>query len=624
MDPRLLQYYNLELQHLRETGAEFAEQFPKIAARLGMHGLEVDDPYVERLLEGVGFLAARVQLKLDAQFPRFTQALLEIVYPHYLTPIPSMLIAQLTPDPDDPNLAGGFKVARGATLSGQLAAGDATECEFRSAHDVTLWPVEIASASYFSFAPDLPLNTLPIAQRIKGGLRIRLKTTAGLTFAQTAIDRLSFYLAGRDDVANKLYELCLASGLGALVLPVKSPPRWHEFVPPAAIRPAGFSDDEALLPVTLRSFQGYRLLQEYFSFPQRFRFFDVSGLAHALKRVDANQVEIVILLGRGEPTLESVVDRSNLALHCTPALNLFPKRADRIHVSDSAHEYHVVPDRTRPLDFEVYAVTGVVGHGIGTDSEQRFLPFYSAYSSDEAHQQSAYFTTRREPRLMSLTAKRRGPRSSYIGTEVFLALVDPAQAPFSGDLRQLSIETLCTNRDLALQMPKGIGSSDVSLDVAAPVQSTRVISGPSRPYAPLADGPVAWRAISHLSLNYLSLVQTTPGEGAAALRDLLELYAASADHSARRQIEGIRSVRVGRVVRRLRAPGPLAFGRGLEITVHIDELAFEGASAFMFGSVLDRYFARHVSINSFTETVLRSEQREINRWGQQWGARPTL
>jgi type VI secretion system protein ImpG len=625
MDPRLLRHYNLELQHLRETGAEFAEQFPKIAARLGMHGLEVDDPYVERLLEGVGFLAARVQLKLEAEFPRFTQALLEIIYPHYLAPTPSMLIAQFTPDPNDPNLARGVRVARGATLSGLLAADDATACEFRTAHDVTLWPVEIVSASYFSFAPDLPLNTLPIAQRIKGGVRIRLKTTAGLTFAQTAIDRLCFYLAGRDDVANRLYELCLATGLGALVLPLKGSPRWHEFVSAQAIQPVGFTDDEALLPVTLRSFQGYRLLQEYFSFPQRYRFFEVTGLARALKRVDSNQLELVMLLGRGEPTLESVVDRSNLALYCAPALNLFQKRADRIHVGDGAHEYHVLADRTRPLDFEVYAVTGVVGHGSGTDSEQRFLPFYSAYSSAPAHRQSAYFTTRREPRLISATAKRRGSRSSYIGSEVFLALVDPTEAPFSGDLRQLSVETLCTNRDLVLQMPKGIGTTDLSLDVAAPVQSIRVISGPSRPYAPLADGRVAWRAISHLSLNYLSLVETTPEEGAAALRALLELYAATEDQNAKRQIEGIRSVRVGRVVRRLRAPGPLAFGRGLEITVHLDELAFEGASAFLLGSVLDRYFARHVSINSFTETVLRSENRgEINRWEQQWGARPTL
>ena len=624
MDPRLLQYYNLELQHLRESGAEFAQQFPKIAARLGMHGLEVADPYVERLLEGVAFLAARVQLKLDAEFPRFTQALLEIVYPHYLAPTPSMLVAQLKPDLNDPNLATGPSVPRGSVLSGIQGPDDATACDFRTAHDVRLWPIEIVSAAYFSFAPDLPLNTLPVAQRIRGGLRIRLKTP-GPKFSQIGVDRLSFYLAGRDDVANKLYELTLAAGLGTLVWPSKSASPRAEFLPASSIRPVGFSDAEALLPVTLRSFQGYRLLQEYFAFPQRFRFFELAGLSSALRRIDADQVDLVVLCGRGDATLETVVDASNVALYCTPAVNLFHKRADRIQITETAHEYHVVVDRTRPLDFEVYQVTNVVGHGLGTDAEQPFLPFYAAYSADEAGQQSAYFTTRREPRLVNATSRRRGVRTSYIGTEVFLSLVDAAQAPFSGDLRQLSIEVLCTNRDLVLQMPVGIGTGDLTLDVAAPVASIRVASGPSSPYAPLADGALAWRAISHLSLNYVSLAQATEQEGAAALRDLLELYAPGADVTARRQIEGLRSVRVGRVVRRLREPGPLAFGRGLEIVLNVDELAFEGASAYLLGAVLDRYFARHVSINSFTETVLRSDARgEICRWGMQQGARPTL
>jgi type VI secretion system protein ImpG len=636
MDPRLLQYYNLELQHLREMGAEFAEQFPKIAARLGMNGLEVTDPYVERLLEGVGFLAARVHLKLDAEFPRFTQALLESVYPHYLAPTPSMLVAQFAPDPNEPNLAAGFVVPRGSMMQGVTGPDDATACEFRTAQDVRLWPIEIVSANYFSYAPDLPLNTLPVAQRIKGGLRIRLRTTAGLKFSQTAIDRLTFYLAGRNDVANTLYELCLAAPLGALLLPGgKSGSRWHEFLPAASIQPVGFSDNEALLPVTLRSFQGYRLLQEYFAFPQRFRFFDVGGLTSAIKRVDGNELELVLLVGRGDPTLEAVVDASNLALFCTPAINLLPKRADRIHVTESAYEYHVVPDRTRPLDFEVYAVTEVVGHGVGADSERQFLPFYAAYTTDDDQHRAAYFTTRREPRLVPASQRRRGVRSSYIGTEVFLALVDSAQAPFSGDLRQLSIQTLCTNRDLVLQMPVGITRSDFTLDAAAPVARIRVASGPSRPYAPLADGAVAWRAISHLSLNYLSLVDSTDAEGAAALRDLLELYSATSDLSARKQIEGIRSVRVQPVVRRLppprrdrlsaRAPSMLAFGRGVEIAVEVDELAFEGGSAFLLGSVLNQYFSRYVSINAFTETVLRSLGRgEINRWVPQWGARPTL
>src|SRR4029450_6455809 len=242
--------------------------------------------------------------------------------------------------------------------------------------------------------------------------------------------------------------------------PLNRPKGGEEPLPARAIQPVGFGDQEALLPVSLRTFQGYRLLQEYFSFPQRFRFFELTGLAPGLKRVDTDQVELVILLGRGEGALESVVDRSNLALFCTPAINLFHKRADRIHVNEGAHEYHAVPDRTRPPVFEVSEAPSVVAHGTGTDSDQQFLPFYAAYSTDLEHQQAAYYTTRREPRLTSASAKRRGRGSSYIGTEVFLSLVDTRQAPYSGDLRQLSIQTLCTNRDLVLQMPVRIGPKE--------------------------------------------------------------------------------------------------------------------------------------------------------------------
>jgi type VI secretion system protein ImpG len=625
MDPRLLEYYNVELQHLREMGAEFAHQFPKIAGRLGMNGLDVADPYVERLIEGVAFLAARVQLKLQAEFPRFTQALLDIVYPHYLAPTPAMLVAQFNPDAEDPSLAASKTVPRGTSMTGMLGVGDPTACDFRTAHDVVLWPLQIVSATYFSFAPDLPLNTLRLAQPIKGGVRIRLKTAEELKFSQLPLDRLSFYISGGDETAHKLYELCTGHTIGALVLPAKGTSRRHELLSGANVRPAGFGDNEALLPVTERGFQGYRLLQEYFAFPQRFQFIDVVGLAGAMKKAPVDEIELVLLFDRGEPGFESIVDKANFSLFCTPAINLFPRRADRIHVSDNTHEYHVIADRTRPMDFEIYEVTDVVGHGGGAESTQKFLPLYSAYVSHRDREHPAYFTVRREPRLPSSAQKRRGPRSTYIGTEVFVSLVDPAEAPFRSDLRQLSIYTMCTNRDLVLQMPIGLGTADFTLDVAAPVKSIRVVSGPSRPFAPLTDGAVAWRAINHLSLNYLSLVNVSAQQGAAALRELLDLYVPAANVGVKKQVDGVRSMAVRPVVRRLPGSRPIAFGRGLEITVTVDELAFQGASAFLLGAVLARYFTGHVSINSFTETVLRSESRgEIQRWGPQWGARPTL
>jgi type VI secretion system protein ImpG len=363
---------------------------------------------------------------------------------------------------------------------------------------------------------------------------------------------------------------------------------------------------------------------------------DVAGLRPVLTQINANELELVILLARGIPSLESLVEASNVALFCTPAINLFEKRGDRIHVSEGSYEYHVVPDRAHPMDFEVYEVRAVQGFGTGAGSEQEFRPFYAAYTGDHDDAHSAYFTTRREPRLMSAAQKRKGARTSYIGSEVFLSLVDARSAPFSGDLRQLSVQMLCTNRDLALQMPVGVAKSDLTLDVSAPVTRIRVVGGPSRPYGALADGAVAWKAISHLSLNYLALVNSSPQEGAAALRDVLELYVPAGDSSSRKQIEAIRTVAVTPAVARLppsrptatKRPGSgstLAFGRGIDVAVEVDELAFEGGSAFMLGAVLQHYLARAVSINSFTRTTLKSLGRGvINQWVPQWGVRPTL
>jgi type VI secretion system protein ImpG len=623
MDPRILRYYNQELLHLREMGAEFSRQFPKIAGRLGMDGIEVADPYVERLLEGVGFLAARVQLKLDAEFPRFTQRLQEIVYPNYLAPTPAMLVARFQPQTDDAGLAQGVTIPRGSALRA-APAGDTAPCEMRTAHDVTLWPVALTDARYFSYAPDLPLAALPGGRRIKGGVRLRLRTTAGLAFNQLPLDDLRLFLSGGDEVAWRLYELCLGAGAGVVVAPPARPLPWHRYVGPDHVRPAGFADSEALLPPALRSFQGYRLVQEYFAFPQRFLFIDVCGIGAALRQHAGDELELVLLFDRGDPTLESVVDAANFTLFCTPAINLFPKRTDRIHLSDAVHEYHVVPDRARPMDYEVYEVDSVVGHGAGAAGEQRFAPMYSACHADDPAG-GAYFTTLREPRLLSDGQQRDGFRSTYIGSEVFVSLVDPREAPFRQDLRQLSVNALCTNRDLPLRMPLGAGATDFTLDIAAPVAAIRCVKGPSPPAAPSWDGAAAWRFISHLSLNYLSLLDTSEREGAAALRQMLALYAPDGGHGVTKQIEALRGVRSRPVVRRLPGAGPIAFGRGIRIELDVDEMGFQGGSAFLFGSVLAAFFARHASVNAFTQTALRSATRgQIMEWEPRCGTRPIL
>jgi len=641
MDPRLLRLYSDELTHLREVGGEFAREFPKIASRLGMEGMEVTDPYVERLLEGFAFLAARVQLKLDAEQPRLIAHLLEATYPNFLAPMPSMMIARLAVDTADPNLARGFAVPRGTALVSTLPRGQDTHCEFRTAHAVTLWPIELVSAQYFSYAPDLPLAQLPQlqgAKAVRGGLRIRLRAGGGQTFSQLGIDRLAFHISAPDEVAFRLHELVLGAAIGTLVHPPRvvgeapTPPLWRGA---ESVRPIGFAADEALLPESLRAFSGYRLLQEAAAMPQRLLFFELGDLAARLARVAGDEVELIVLLERGDAALEALIDAQSLALFCTPAINLFRKRLDRIQLGPGAWEYHVVPDRTRPMDFEVHSLDAVVGFGTGHVAQQRFAPLYATYHEGSKHTQGeahGFYTVRREPRLMSQRQQQQGLRSSYIGEELYLSLVDPQHAPYREDIRQLSVSAWVSNRDLPTLLPNGMAgdaaneqASPWRLDGPGPVLRVDALRGPTRPVTRRPVGELGWSLVSHLTLNHLSLVGESPERGAAALRTMLGLYAPPEDVTWSRHADGVRSLAARTVVRRLPFKGPLSFGTGVEIVLELDELAYQGSSAFLFASVLECFFARHAAINSFTQLTLRTPQRgEVMRWPPRTGLREAV
>lgn len=628
MDRRLLRYYERELRHLRESAVEFAREFPKVAGRLGLDTAKPDecpDPYVERLLEGFAFLSARVQLKLDAEFPRFTQSLLETIYPHYLGPTPSMAIVQFAPDQTEGSLADGFVIPRARAMRSTMGKGDQTACEYRTAHDVTLYPIQVVEAKYFT--RDLATVQPPPVEGAKAGFRIRLRCSPGTTFKDISLDRLNFYLAGADATPMRIYEQILAHAAVVSVQPVRNPVNWRHVTPAAgSVARVGFADEQALLPFGARSFHGYRLLHEYFTLPQRFMFIELANLAPGLAKCDATEVDIVIVTRQANLDLENKVDASHFQLFCTPAINLFPKRADRIHVTERAHEFQVLADRTRPIDFEVYQVLGVTGYGESAEMVREFRPFYAARDAElqGSAGAGAYFAVSRVPRTLSTRERQFGTRSTYTGAEVYLSIVDSTAAPFAPDVRQLGVETLCTNRDLPLRMPVGRGRTDFTMEQGAPVDSVRCIAGPTGPKPSFAEGEFAWRVISHLSLNYMSLADSAE-EGAAALRELLKLYADTADPAVRKQVDGVKHVKRRPITRRVATPGPIAFARGLEVSLSLDEPAFEGSGVFLLGAVLEQFFAKYVSINSFTETVVTTPDRgEIMRWPARVGLRHIL
>jgi len=627
MDPRLVQYYNTELQHLREMGAEFARQYPKVAGRLALEEFDCADPYVERLLEGFAFLTSRVQLKLDSEYPTLTQHLLDVVFPNYLAPLPSMVMARFRPDPRQSSLQEGHLIPRHTTLRGAMGRGDQTACEYRTAHDVTLWPITLTDAGYFSrsaAAIDLPTNI----SNVKATIRLTL-STPDIPFQELPIDQLPFFVAGSEQLPMMLYEQILSNTVAIVVRPAGGAGNWTSVLRPDHVHATGFSSDECLLPATTASFEGYRLLQEYFAFPERFMILALHGLKQALLRAKESKIEILFALDRATNELDGRVAASNFSLYCTPAINLFPKVTDRIHLNDRDHEHHVVPDRTRPQDFEVFSVHKVTGYGAEDREGQVFHPFYASsdLSEDDDEPPVAYFTTNRRSRLLSEREKRLGTRSSYLGDDFYLSLVDARQSPYRHDLRQLRIESLCTNRDLPLQLPLGVGDSDFSLTISAPVEAVDCLEGPSRPVASRANhrGQLLWQLVSSLTLNYMSLSDLPDGRGAEAIRDLLKLFVSQDQNVMLRQIEGLQSIQSKRVVRRVPMPGPITFARGLEIQLTMDETSFDGSGPFLLASVLKEFFAKYVSINSFSETVLSTTTRgEIKRWPASIGTRPLM
>ncbi len=615
MDTRILRHYESELSFLREMGAEFAEAYPKIAARLGMDSAEVMDPYVERLLEGVAFLSARVQLELELQFPAFTRHLLEIVYPHYLAPTPAMMVAAFSPDIENAAMKDGYTLPRGTRLRSTLGEGDLTACIFTTSQDVVMWPLVISEAEYIDGRGALVAAGLARDVDARAGLRLRLARVGGGPISELSLDRLTLFLTGLGGRNWDLHEILCTQVTGLAGRSTDRRSDWIEPLRKGQALPRGYDATDSLLPMPKRSFDGYRLLQEYFGMPERFHFVDLVGLAPAIRRATGPDVDIYIFLRDGKPDIAPAVAPEAFHLYATPAVNLFSKRCDRVMLTKKDAEIHVVPDRTAPLDYEIFQITDVVGISDKGGDDVRFRPFYSSDDFTAAGStHPAYYTINRRMRQRTERERLRGVRTSYLGSENYVTLVDPTQAPWRGDIGQLAVQAMCTNRDLPLLL--ATGAADVfHLPDGGPVSMITTPVSPTRPRPSLGQGDSAWRLISHLSLNYLSIADTANGGGIQALRELVGIYAPTGDRTVEKQIEGMLSIDSRPIVRRM-SDGLLSSAvRGLELRLGFDDTFFEGTSAYLLGSVLERFFRRYVSMNSFTETVITTVQRgEIARW----------
>lgn len=591
----LLPYYENELTYLRRLSKEFAAKYPKIAARLQMEGEVCEDPHVERMIESFSFLTARIHKKLDDEFPQITEAMLSVLYPHFLRPVPSMSIAQL-------QLAAGADInemqelPRHSQLLTRPVQG--LPIRYRTAYPVEVWPIRIAEAhleaaerSAFAVTRNDTVATL----------RLRIEATGQQPLARLPIRRLRLYLEGESPLVHALHELLLNSTAGVtLRAPDDAPQVPPMRLPASALQPVGFGEDDALLDYDQRSFLGYRLLQEYFVLPEKFLFVDLAGLE--LSRFD-RALEVAIEFnpfGRPErlQRLEQTISADTFRLFCTPVVNLFKQQGEPIRLSQERHDYQVVPDVRRPLGLEVYSVDWVRKFSrtpAGNDSVE-FHPAYSVQHGLHDDGDGHYWYLQRRPSLL--------PNDD--GSDVMLSLVDRDMNPRTPGVDTLSVSLTCTNRDLPSQLPFGGEDSLLQQEQGGVIASARLLKKPSATWrAPMRQAN-QWRLISHLSLNHLSIVEG----GREALLEILNLYNFADSGTLRKQIGGITAVsghpsvtRVGRAPRQ-------AFVRGTEVELTFDENQYVGSGVYLMACVLDRFFGLYCTANSYTRLSVRSQQRE--------------
>jgi len=620
IDPRLLRFYNDELAYLREDARAFGEEHEAVAGRLGLKTPTDPDPYVERLLEGVAYLGARVQLKIADQYPEFTQHLLHAIQPHYLAPTPSMCIAGFEPKDGDPILVKGHPVPRGTSLTAIASDQGGATVEFRTAHDVTLWPLRITQAEYLPSRAAVAPFAAAADVRAEAGLRLRFEATGGADLPQVLPETLPLYLAGSEAVPGELYRQIIGETAAVIARSADAAGQtgWIKLPQPGQV---GFADDEALLPAELRSFRGYRLLTEYFACPERFQFVDLRGLERCF-RVSPKACDVVLLFTRSASALHNALDPSNFRLFATPAINLFEKQLGRVRVSRFEHEHHVVPDRARPLDFEVFRILDVQAYAANNVEARTVAPLYAPGALLYDWNEALFYTTQLRPRRLSTREQRLRRRGEYTGTETWVALTAPGTPARLDDVDELAVRALVTNRELPeLLTFRGAHHFTVS---GVPARAVTVLRAPTKPQTPMGMGDAAWRVIGHLTPNYTTLAPETSSDP-QVLRDHLALYGRPDDAASRRQVDGVTAIRSERIARRVPGMDRMSIARGHRIRVTLNDAAFDKGRMFLFSAVLERFLAEFASVNSFTEMLVSSgNEGEFQRWPLRIGRRPTI
>ncbi|WP_339561000.1 type VI secretion system baseplate subunit TssF [Pseudomonas sp. EA_65y_Pfl1_P113] len=590
-------YYQSELTALRQLGRRFAERSPALAPFLGESGR---DPDVERLLEGFAFLTGRLRQKLDDELPELSHSLMQLLWPNYMRPLPAFSILQF-----DPLKRSGpaLRVERETPV--ESLPVDDVRCRFR-----TCYPTEVQA-----------LDLVSLAYSVQGDgslLNLRLEMSADGHLGELKLSRLRLHFAGERYISQMLYLSLLRNLAGIELIPLDAagkPINGVNGTPMAfkiagnRVQAVGFAEEEALIPYPLNTFRGYRYLQEYFAFQDKFLFVDINGLdllnalpTDILKQVRGLELRFDIRKSgvlRMRPTLD------NVKLHCTPIVNLFKHDALPIRLDGKQDEYLLLPIRHDLKNCGVFSVETVTGWKPGGLGYQEYVPFESFEHdpSFDVPTSRPHYSVRQRPSLL------------HDGLDTYLSFgLRHTQAH-----ETLSIDLMCTNQNLPRQLKRG----DICLacEETPEFLTFRNITAATSSFAPPLNRDFLWKLISNMSLNYLSLADVNVLKVILETYDLPRYYDQHAEKVSKCLLDGLKSIK-HQHVDRLHRGLPL---RGLRTELTIDPQGYIGeGDLFVFASVLNEFFALYASLNSYHELRVNSTQGEVYQWTPRMGLQPLL
>lgn len=637
--------YNRELALLYERSAEFAKDYPGIADRLGGLVRENLDPAVAGLLEGTAFMAARVQLKMQEEYRTFTNELLTQVFPDALAPTPSVMMVSANPPFDNKDLVEGLHFPPGAYLDARFVDSDQrVSCRFRLCAPLSVWPLKIGGAKYHtSPAPFLAAGESEVAPGTKGGLALTITRPASDTddmpggpMSELQTDTLPIYLTNDFPDASALYEQIFCDRMRATIryLDHHGDPVFVR-LDPRSIEQVGFDDDEHLFPRQSHMFDGFARLREAFVFPRKVLGFRLTGLKDILPRINEHQFQVLFEFGHVNQGLSARLTPDAFSLHTAPAVNLFEEPASQIRLDQKRTEYVVTPDSSPLTHYEIYQIESVAAYYADLSSKVPVYPLYAVPKDVRKPRQALYFTSRTRRRRPTAKEQRFGANQRYRGTETFVSIFEPPEAGAQGRAQRLQIRTLCTNRHLPEYLPIAQSKDDFHMcdDVSV---SLACVAGPTAPRDSLSElekgaahrhnaGDNNWRLLSYLSLSQFTLDGNDSIGAAEALREMLSLFADLSDTITEAQLQGITQVNTRPVTRSILRSGSYHAARGIEVKIIFDESAFEGSGIIVLGAVLDRFLAEYAAVNTFTQTILASEERgDIHTFPPRTGSGPLL